>query len=100
MTRHRALSPAARALLVELASGASPWRHGYDLSKVIGVPSGTLYPLLLRLSEQGHLESRWDDPLPGQRPRHSYRLTASGLRLAHDCAAPPARDAALAQART
>lgn len=100
MTRHRALSLAARALLVELAGGASPWRHGYDLSKVIGVPSGTLYPLLLRLSEQGHLESRWDDPLPGRRPRHSYRLTASGLRLANDCAATAATAPDFAPART
>jgi PadR family transcriptional regulator PadR len=61
------------------------WRHGYDLSKETGLRSGTLYPLLMRLSEQGLLESRWQDAeRPGLPPRHVYRLTARGLALAHE----------------
>jgi DNA-binding PadR family transcriptional regulator len=37
----------------------------------------------MRLSEQGLMESRWQDPeRPGLPPRHIYRLTASGLALA------------------
>lgn len=74
-----------RALLAALLDRAQTWRHGYDLSKETGLRSGTLYPLLMRLSEQGLLESRWQEPeRPGLPPRHAYRLTASGLALARE----------------
>lgn len=83
MTRSRALSPAARRLLAALSASAGRWRHGYDLSREAGIPSGTLYPLLIRLEAQGHLEAEWRDAEePGRPPRHVYRLTASGVRLA------------------
>lgn len=83
LTRSRALSPAARRLLAALSTSAGRWRHGYDLSREAGVPSGTLYPLLIRLEAQGHLEAEWREPEePGRPPRHLYRLTASGSRLA------------------
>ena len=55
------------------------WRYGYDLMKVADLSSGTLYPLLARLTEDGWLESRWEESeLPGKPPRQMYRLTASG----------------------
>src|SRR4051812_12404645 len=74
-----------RALLAALLDCSQTWRHGYDLSKETGLRSGTLYPLLMRLSEQGLLESRWQDAeRPGLPPRHVYRLTASGLALARE----------------
>jgi DNA-binding PadR family transcriptional regulator len=39
----------------------------------------------MRLSEQGLLESRWQDAeRPGLPPRHVYRLTAPGLALARE----------------
>jgi DNA-binding PadR family transcriptional regulator len=39
----------------------------------------------MRLSEQGLLESRWQEAeRPGLPPRHAYRLTASGLALARE----------------
>ena len=61
------------------------WQHGYELSKGTGLKSGTLYPILLRLSDQGLLDSRWKDAeRPGRPPRHVYRLTASGLALARE----------------
>jgi PadR family transcriptional regulator len=75
----------ARALLAAFSERSRTWRHGYDLSKETGLRSGTLYPLLMRLSEQGLLESRWQEPeRPGLPPRHVYRLTASGLALARE----------------
>jgi PadR family transcriptional regulator PadR len=75
----------ARALLAALLERAQTWRHGYDLAKATGLKSGTLYPLLMRLSEQGLLESRWQEAeRPGLPPRHIYRLTASGLALARE----------------
>src|SRR5437660_6710924 len=74
-----------RALLAALLDRSRIWRHGYDLSKETGLRSGTLYPLLMRLSEQGLLEARWQEPdRRGLPPRHVYRLTASGLALARE----------------
>ncbi|MBC7896935.1 MAG: helix-turn-helix transcriptional regulator [Cytophagaceae bacterium] len=55
------------------------WRYGYDLMKVAELSSGTLYPLLARLTDDGWLESRWEESeFPGRPPRQLYRLTATG----------------------
>lgn len=89
MTRTRALSPHARTILAVLLDAGPRWSHGYELARVAGVKSGTLYPLLIRLEAQGHLEAEWQQPAEGGRPpRHAYRLTASGVQLARDN--PPA----------
>jgi PadR family transcriptional regulator PadR len=70
-------------LLATLLEQPRAWRHGYELSKETGLKSGTLYPLLMRLADQGMLESRWkESERPGKPPRHMYRLTAGGLALA------------------
>jgi len=82
MTRSRSLSPVARAVLFLLAEAGASWSHGYDLCRRANVKSGTLYPLLIRLEEQGHLEAQWLPAEPGRPPRHAYRLTAAGRRLA------------------
>jgi DNA-binding PadR family transcriptional regulator len=61
------------------------WQYGYELSKQTGLKSGTLYPLLMRLSDQGLLDSKWQEPEPpGKPPRHAYKLTPSGLALARE----------------
>jgi DNA-binding PadR family transcriptional regulator len=71
-----------RTLLAFLESPRS-WRYGYDLMKVAQISSGTLYPLLAHLSDDGWLESRWQESeFPGKPPRQMYRLTASGRVLA------------------
>ncbi|HTZ34555.1 MAG TPA: PadR family transcriptional regulator [Stellaceae bacterium] len=96
MPRRPNTSHQTRALLAALLDRPQAWRHGYGLSKETGLKSGTLYPLLMRLSEQGFLEASWQDAeRPGLPPRHVYRLTPTGLALAHEQtrAAPPiARD--------
>jgi len=85
MVRSRSLSAPARDVLAILAEAGNGWRHGYDLCRQVGIKSGTLYPLLIRLEAQGHLEAEWQAPAePGRPPRHAYRLTPSGLRLAQD----------------
>ncbi|MGA7674976.1 MAG: PadR family transcriptional regulator [Rhizomicrobium sp.] len=72
-----------RTLLRALLDQPLAWRHGYELSKATKLQSGTLYPLLIRLSDQGFLESKWVEPTqPGKPPRHVYRLTAAGKALA------------------
>lgn len=67
-----------RALLAFLDAPTS-WRYGYDLMKVADLSSGTLYPLLARLTDDAWLESRWEEAeIPGKPPRQLYRLTATG----------------------
>jgi len=82
MTRSRSLSPAARSVLAALAEAGVGGSYGYDLCRRAGVKSGTLYPLLIRLEGQGHLEAEWLSPEPGRPPRHLYRLTGTGRILA------------------
>lgn len=73
-----------RALLAFLEAPRN-WRYGYDLMKDAGLSSGTLYPLLARLAEDGWLESRWEESEhPGKPPRQLYRLTATGRIQARD----------------
>jgi PadR family transcriptional regulator, regulatory protein PadR len=84
MPRKPNISSQTRGLLAAFLERSQLWRHGYDLAKETGLKSGTLYPLLMRLSEQGLLESRWQEATrPGLPPRHVYRLTAQGVALAH-----------------
>ena len=83
MARRSNISPQTRRVLAALARQPQAWRHGYDLSGETSVKSGTLYPLLMRLTDQGLLDSEWRQPLePGRPPRHAYRLTDSGTALA------------------
>ena len=85
MVRARSLSLHARAVLAIMDEAGSRWLHGYELGRLAQIKSGTLYPLLIRLEAQGHLEAEWQAPAePGRPPRHAYRLTASGRKLARD----------------
>ena len=88
MPRKPNKSPQTRAVLVELSARPQAWRHGYDLCEATGLQSGTVYPLLIRLHDQGLLEAQWQPPeKPGRPPRHVYRLTAAGLEAAAEAAA-------------
>lgn len=71
------------ALLKALSTRPREWRHGYELMKQTGLLSGTLYPLLMRMTDQGLVEAEWRDPAqPGRPARHAYRLTGAGVVLA------------------
>ena len=71
------------ALLEALSMHAPSWCHGYDLMKETHLLSGTLYPLLMRMTDQGLVEAEWRPPAqPGRPARHVYRLTTAGLALA------------------
>lgn len=101
MTRKRALSGHARALLEALVAAGPRWSYGYELTTRTGIRSGTLYPLLIRLEGQGYLEAEWQQPAATGRPaRHAYRLTAAGLRLARAEATAPDRAAPVVGRRT
>lgn len=82
MGRKRNPSKQMRALLGALSAQRQEWRHGYDLMKETGLASGTLYPLLMRMTDQGLVEAEWREPAqPGRPARHAYRLTAAGYAL-------------------
>lgn len=75
--------PRTRTVFALLAGAVDEWWYGYDIARRTGLRSGTLYPILARLTERGYLETQWETDPPNGRPRrHLYRLTASGARQA------------------
>ena len=76
-------SPQTLSVLELLLESPRSWHYGYALSQLTGLKSGTLYPILMRLADQGWLETRWAEPeQPGRPPRHTYRLTGEGAKMA------------------
>jgi hypothetical protein len=70
--RRRESSRQTRAVLFALRHQPG-WSYGYDISRMTGLKSGTLYPMLARLAERGLLEAAWEkEPPPVARwPRRS-----------------------------
>ncbi len=79
--------PLERVLRAFLADPAAP-RYGYDLMRAARLPSGTLYPMLARLQDEGLVTSEWesrpegDADAGGRPPRKYYWLTGEGVRVA------------------
>lgn len=72
-------SPQTRAVLERLLAQPEDWHYGYDIVRDLEIPSGTVYPILMRLHDRDLLETRWEDsPLEGRPRRHLYRLTNEG----------------------
>jgi DNA-binding PadR family transcriptional regulator len=87
MGRTRRLSPQAVRVVHLLADEPTRWRFGYEMLDLLGLKSGSLYPILMRLADRGLLEARWDrEAAPGRPPRHLYRLTPDGLAAAAEVA--------------
>jgi DNA-binding PadR family transcriptional regulator len=81
------MSTQTTAVLTSLAARPTTWRHGYDLCLELGLKSGVLYPILMRLADRQLLESKWEaTPPQGRPPRHLYRLTAEGRAAASELA--------------
>jgi DNA-binding PadR family transcriptional regulator len=92
MARSRRPSDQTLGVLSALLADPGRWRYGYELAAEVGLRSGSLYPILVRLSDRELLEARWEAAaLPGRPPRHLYRLTAPGVDFAtaHAAAASP-----------
>jgi PadR family transcriptional regulator len=67
------------AVMAALVRQGDDWSYGYDLARETELKSGSLYPILARLSDQGWLEARWEREVGlGRPPRHLYRLTTAG----------------------
>ena len=83
MRRSRSLSTQTIEVLHALAARPTEWRYGYELGLELGLKSGSLYPILMRLADRDHLDTSWETNAPlGRPPRHLYRLSAKGLALA------------------
>ena len=78
----RALSTATALVLDALARGC---RHGFDILDATGLASGTVYPILRRLEQDGLATSRWESARVAQQeqrpPRRYYLLTREGQDL-------------------
>lgn len=87
MSRRSNISKQTRGTLLAFFDKPQVWRYGYDLTQETGLKSGTLYPLLMRLHDQGFLEAEWrTSPQAGRPARHVYRLTPAGMALAQKTA--------------
>jgi DNA-binding PadR family transcriptional regulator len=75
------LSPQTVLILDAFLQQPEDWQYGYDMSRITGLKSGTLYPILMRLAEHKLLETKWAESEPSKPPRHMYRFTPEGLRF-------------------
>ena len=79
--------PGTLALMVLKTLHALGPQHGYGLARrieqisgdVLAVNQGTLYPLLLKLENEGSIASEWGASENNRRARF-YRLTATGRK--------------------
>jgi DNA-binding PadR family transcriptional regulator len=84
----RSLSSATALVLDALARGN---RHGFDILDATGLASGTVYPILRRLEQDGLATSRWESARVAQQeqrpPRRYYVLTRDGQTLVEEARA-------------
>ena len=83
MTVSRRPSSQTVRVLGALASDPLAWRYGYELGGEVGLRSGSLYPILVRLADRGLLDATWEadsarrpppaPPVPPDRPRAGLR---------------------------
>jgi len=60
---------------------------GREVGRLVKLPSGTVYPILLRLQDAGWLSSNWEevDPHEAGRPRRRfYKITGLGYQKTQD----------------
>jgi DNA-binding PadR family transcriptional regulator len=72
----------ALELLMMMAVRPQQEYSGSELSKSLGISSGTLYPLLLKAENAGFLNAHWEDGDPvelGRPRRRYYRINGAGI---------------------
>ena len=77
----RMTQPTVLVLQSLLAQPGRKW-YGLELCRATGLPSGTLYPIIARLEQEGWLASEWEDPQlherEGRPRRRYYWMTGAG----------------------
>ncbi len=75
--------PHTTAVILQTVS--NDYRYGFDIMDQTGLPSGTVYPALRRLEEQGFVKSKWERETAAQRDgrpaRKYYEVTDEGREL-------------------
>jgi DNA-binding PadR family transcriptional regulator len=73
------LSHTAALMLKAIAEGYS---YGFDIMEITGLPSGTVYPALRRMDNDGLIEGAWENEAKALReerpPRRNYKITRAG----------------------
>lgn len=76
------LSHTAALILQTVETGCS---YGFDIMDATGLPSGTVYPALRRMENEGLISSQWEAEKKAaaeQRPaRKYYRITRAGAQV-------------------
>jgi PadR family transcriptional regulator PadR len=87
-------------VVLALAESPETWRYGYELCRQLGIKAGSMYAILMRLSDRALVETQWEtDAPPGRPARHLYRLTGPGLALAAELGNSPATTRTVAELR-
>ncbi|MGC7098625.1 PadR family transcriptional regulator [Amycolatopsis lurida] len=99
MPRMTLQTQAVLAVFLERDAGEA-W--GFELSKASGLPAGTIYPILQRLTAAGWVSSRWEQAEhaqeAGRPPRRYYTLTTEGrARAVHALAEGAKKRASLSR---
>lgn len=76
------MSLATAQVLSEMLKRPADEFYGMELIKATGIPSGSLYPIMMRLEDHGWVTSHWEDLEEGKRKRKFYRFTPLGERRA------------------
>jgi PadR family transcriptional regulator PadR len=83
----RTRSIQTRQVLQALLDAPEGETYGFELVKVTGLPSGSVYPILRRLEDEKIVTAREEIIDPDvRRPRYRifYQLTAEGRRVARE----------------
>jgi PadR family transcriptional regulator PadR len=83
-------SLAMRFLFQAFLDAPTDETYGFALAEATGLASGTVYPMLRRLEEEGLVKSWWGHVDTGsqRRRRRYYQLTGEGRRVAYQATAP------------
>jgi PadR family transcriptional regulator PadR len=80
------LTPKMAAIIKIFLEDTQRPRYGLELMRLVGQPSGTLYPILAKFEHAGWLTGGKEDVDPrtaGRPARRFYRITGAGARAAH-----------------
>lgn len=85
MGSHMRVTLQTLQVLRALLDGPADQHYGLEISKLSGLPTGSIYPILTRLEIAGWVTSTWEDideSAQGRRRRRYYRLTGEGAACA------------------
>lgn len=78
-------STATRLVFQAFLDAPGEETYGFELAELTGLASGTIYPILRRLEDDGFIVTRWETVKTDsqRRRRRYYRLTGQGYRAAN-----------------